>query len=74
MLYIIVDNYAGGVVCFDNETDFKRFIKDWKHNEIENDGSIDYEGFTAYYYSNAKINISYNDYMESTGDNQISLR
>ena len=74
MLYILTDNYAGGTVCFDNETDFKQFVKDWKHNEIEKDGSIDYDCFTAYCYPDAKINISYDNYMKSTPDNQISLR
>lgn len=74
MLYVLVNNYTGGVVCFDNENDFKRFVKDWKHSEIESDGSIAYDNFTAYCYPDTKINISYNDYLESAEDDPISLK
>ena len=73
MLYIIVDNFAGVAMCFDNETDFKRFIKDWKHYAIENDGFIDYANFTAYCCPHTNMNINYDDYMDSAPANEISL-
>ena len=64
-LYVIQDNYAGGVVVFDNETAYKNFIQEWRQATKDEDGRFE-DNFAAYRVP--LINMSYYEYMDSESE------
>lgn len=57
-MYVIVDNWAGGCIFFDNESDCKKFVNDWR-------GSGDYDETNFTIWKVSESNISYTEYMVS---------
>lgn len=66
MMYVIIDNYAGGCMIFDNKEDCKKFVKHW-----HSDSDYDATNYTVYEIN--RINPTYSSWVNSLAAEPIDL-